>query len=52
MKVYIVYYIPDYIGIDIVKIFTKESDAKKYCEDYNKNVPHWDRYNYEEYDVE
>lgn len=51
MKVYVVYYIPDYIGIDILGIYANEVDAKKCIDDHNSTVPYYDRWDYQEYDV-
>lgn len=52
MKVYVVYSIPDYIGIDIEAIFLNEADAIRMVKEHNDSVKYpVFNFDYEEYEV-
>lgn len=51
MKVFIVFFIPDYIGIEIVKIFDNQDDAVSYVKKYNSSHPMYDQLDWFEDEV-
>lgn len=51
MKIYVVFFSDVDNELTIEKIYKNETDAKLYCETFNKNLA-FNLYHYEEYDVE
>lgn len=52
MKVFVVWSIPEYIGIDIEGVFLLEEDAVRMVENHNSSAPEYDLWDYSEYEVQ